>query len=127
MPLTPDQVADGQLQAYNAKDIDTFMTYWATDARIYQHPDTLLASGAAEIRARHVTRFQEPNLHGHLVQRLCVGNTVVDREVVTRTFPEGTGTLDVLAIYEVTGERITRAWFVTGAPVLDKLDDTHAG
>ncbi|MEA1676041.1 nuclear transport factor 2 family protein [Nitrospirillum sp. BR 11163] len=116
--LAPEQVVDGQLRAYNAKDIDAFMAYWAEDARIYQHPDTLLASGAGEIRARHVIRFQEPNLHGRLLHRLAVGATVVDHEVVTRTFPDGPGTVEVIGIYEVTAGRISRAWFTTGSPVL---------
>ncbi|WP_044563827.1 nuclear transport factor 2 family protein [Azospirillum sp. B4] len=118
-PPSPEQVVDGQLRAYNAKDIDAFMAFWAEDARIYQHPDTLLASGAADIRARHVTRFSEPNLHGRLVHRLAVGATVVDHEAVTRTFPDGPGTVEVIGIYEVTAGRIRRAWFTMGTPVLD--------
>ncbi|MEA1651106.1 nuclear transport factor 2 family protein [Nitrospirillum sp. BR 11164] len=116
--LTPEQVVDGQLRAYNAKDIDSFMAYWALDARIYQHPDTLLASGADEIRARHVVRFREPNLHGRLLHRVAVGATVVDHEVVTRTFADGPGTVEVIGIYEVLAGRISRAWFASGAPVL---------
>ncbi|MBB6254244.1 nuclear transport factor 2 family protein [Nitrospirillum iridis] len=118
-PLTPAQVVDGQLRAYNAKDVDAFMAYWAEDARVYQHPDTLLASGAAEIRARHIVRFQEPNLHGRLVHRMAVGATVVDHEVVTRTFADGPGTVEVIGIYEVVAGRISRAWFTLSTPVLD--------
>ncbi|MDG3441264.1 nuclear transport factor 2 family protein [Nitrospirillum amazonense] len=116
--LTPEQVVDGQLRAYNAKDIDAFMAYWAEDARVYQHPDTLLARGMDEIRARHLIRFQEPNLHGRLLHRMAVGGTVVDHEMVTRAFPEGPGTVEVIGIYEVTDGRISRAWFTLGTPVL---------
>ncbi|WP_268995441.1 hypothetical protein [Microvirga roseola] len=35
------------------------------------------------------------------------------------TFPEGQGRVDVIAIYEVEDGRIAKAWFKTGAPVLD--------
>lgn len=112
-------VVQRQLDAYNAKDIEAFMACWAQDAKIYAHPDTLLADGAAAIRARHELRFREPNLFGRLVQRMSVGNTVVDREAVTRTFPEGPGQVDVIAIYELAAGRITRAWFVMGEPELD--------
>jgi len=49
-----------------------------------------------------------------------VGNLVIDREVVTRSFPEGPGRVDVIAIYEVEGEKITKAWFKVGTPVLDR-------
>ena len=107
-----------QLEAYNARDIDRFMQWWAEDCRYYAFPDTLLAEGAAQIRARHVERFKEVNLHGRLLQRMVLGNVVVDKEVVTRTFPEGTGDVDVLAIYEIEAQRIARAWFRLGTPRL---------
>lgn len=35
-----------QLDAYNARDIEAFMSHWALDAEVYAWPDTLLASGA---------------------------------------------------------------------------------
>jgi hypothetical protein len=59
-----------QLEAYNARDIDAFMLWWADDCQYYEFPDRLLASGAAEVRERHVIRFKEPNLHGRLVKRI---------------------------------------------------------
>ncbi len=114
-----EAIIQRQLDAYNAKDIEAFMACWAADAKVYAHPDTLLAYGAAAIRARHELRFREPNLFGQLIQRMSTGNTVVDREVVTRTFPEGPGQVDVIAIYELADEKITGAWFVMGEPRLD--------
>jgi putative hydrolase of HD superfamily len=108
-----------QLDAYNARDIEAFMACWAEDAEVYAHPATLLASGAAAIRARHVERFREPDLFGRLLGRMAVGGLVVDREVVTRNFPEGRGQVDVIALYEVVDGRIAKAWFRMGEPVLD--------
>jgi hypothetical protein len=102
----------------NARDIDAFMRWWAEDCLYYEFPSRLLANGAAEIRERHLLRFQEPNLFGRLTNRLCVGNLVIDQEIVTRNFPEGTGELDVIAIYEVEGGRIAKAWFKSGPPRL---------
>jgi hypothetical protein len=113
----PSEVVRRQLEAYNARDIDAFMSCWADDAQVFAFPADLLANGAAEIRARHVARFREPNLFGRLVARMAVGTLVVDHEVVTRTFPEGSGTVDVIAIYEVENGRIAKAWFRMGAPV----------
>lgn len=119
MTAQNEAIVQGQLDAYNAKDIDAFIAFWAEDAQVFAHPDTLLANGAAEIRARHVLRFQEPNLFGRLVQRMAVGNIVVDREVVTRSFPDGPGRVDVIGIYELKAGKIAKAWFVMGEPVLD--------
>ncbi|WP_222105746.1 nuclear transport factor 2 family protein [Paraburkholderia sp. BCC1885] len=107
-----------QLQAYNARDIDAFMQWWADDCEYYEFPSRLLALGALQIRERHVVRFKESNLFGRLIHRAVVGNIVVDQERVTRTFPEGPGEIDVLAIYEVTNGKIAKAWFKMGPPEL---------
>ena len=87
--MSPEDVVKKQLDAYNAKDLEAFMSVWAEDAQYFAHPSTLLARGAAAIRERHLVRFQEPDLHGELISRVVLGNTVVDHERVTRTFPEG--------------------------------------
>ena len=114
-----ERIVQRQLDAYNARDIDGFMATWAADAQYFEHPATLLASGAAEIRARHIARFKEANLFGRLIKRMVVGNKVIDQEVVTRTFSAGTGRVDVIAIYEVKDHKIANAWFILGSPVLD--------
>ncbi len=112
----PADVVQRQLDAYNARDIDAFMAAWADDCLYYAFPDTLLASGSAQIRQRHVERFQEPDLHGRLVSRIVNGDMVVDQEVVTRNFADGPGEIDVVAIYEVRDGRIAKAWFKLGQP-----------
>ena len=43
-----------------------------------------------------------------------VGTTVVDHELVTRTFPDGPGTLEVVVTYEVRGGLIRRVWLASG-------------
>lgn len=103
-----------QLKAYNARDIDAFMEWWAADCQYYAFPSTLLADGAAAIRERHVERFKEPDLFGKLLTRIVVGNVVVDHETVQRTFPEGRGEVDVICTYEVEGGKIAKAWFKLG-------------
>jgi hypothetical protein len=105
----PELVVQRQLDAYNARDIDALLATYAPDARQYEHPGKLLATGAAEMRERMAQRFAEPNLHARLLQRVVMGNIVIDHEEVTRTFPEGTGRVDMVAIYEVVGGRIQSA------------------
>jgi len=107
-----------QLDAYNARDIVAFMSFWADDAEVFSWPNTLVAAGADDIRARHIERLKEPDLFAELISRVAVGGLVVDREVVTRNFPEGLGKLDVVGIYESGDGRIRRAWFKQGIPVL---------
>jgi hypothetical protein len=105
----PEIIVQRQLDAYNARDIDALLAIYAPDARQYEHPATLLASGAAEMRERMALRFQEPNLHARLLQRVVMGNVVIDHEEVSRTFPEGPGLVDMIAIYEVVDGKIQSA------------------
>jgi hypothetical protein len=109
-----------QLEAYNARDIDAFMSWWADDCQYYAFASTLLANGAAEIRERHIERFKEPNLFGTLLTRIVVGNVVVDYEIVRRTFPEGPGDVEVICTYEIDDGKIAKAWFKTGERRLHK-------
>jgi hypothetical protein len=116
----PTTVVQRQLDAYNTRDIDGLMAVYAGDAGLYEHPDKLLAKGTAALRERFAARFQEPNLHAALLHRLAAGDIVIDHERVTRTFPEGPGTIELVMIYEVKAGRITRAWTIPGVKVLAK-------
>jgi hypothetical protein len=116
--LSPEAVVQQQLAAYNARDLDALMATYAEDAQQFEHPSKLLASGAAQIRERSAMRFQEPNLHATLLQRTVMDNIVIDRETVARTFPEGPGTIELIAIYEVQSGRIAKAWFIFGTKTL---------
>jgi hypothetical protein len=117
--LTPEAVVQRQLDAYNARDVDALLAIYADDAQTFEHPSTLIATGTAALRERFLLRFEEPNLHAQLLSRIVMGNRVVDHEVVTRTFPEGMGTIELIMIYEVQGDRISKAWLMPGPKVLD--------
>jgi hypothetical protein len=114
----PEAVVQKQLDAYNAKDIDALLATHAEAAQQFEHPSTLLASGVAQMRERFLTRFKEPNLHALLLNRTVMGNIVIDHEKVTRTFPEGPGHIQLIAIYEVQHARIAKAWFLFGPKTL---------
>jgi hypothetical protein len=105
-PNTPEAVVQRQLDAYNARDLDSLLATYAADARQYELPGKLLATGAAEIGPRLALRFQEPKLHARLLQRAVMGNIVVDHEEISRSFPEGPGKVDLVAIYEVIDGKI---------------------
>lgn len=120
MPLSSDpaSIVQRQLDAFNARDIDALLAIYAEDAQMFEHPSKLLANGAAALRERFVARFQEANLRAVLLSRTVMGQTVVDFEEVFRTFPEGTGRIRLLMIYEVQGGRIARAWSIAGEKIL---------
>ena len=43
-----------------------------------------------------------------------MGNLVIDHEKITRTFPDGAGTLETVVIYEVLNGKIAKNWFLLG-------------
>ena len=118
----PATLVQRQLDAYNARDLDAVLATYAPDARQFAHPATLLAVSAADMRERMAQRFAEPNLHARLLQRVVMGNIVIDHEEVTRTFPEGAGRVDMVAIYEVVDGKIQSA----SVQVSNKRLDTAA-
>jgi hypothetical protein len=113
-PNDPEAVVQKQLDAYNARDLEALLAIYAVDAQQFEHPAKLLATGTAELRERFAARFKEPNLHATLFKRIVMGNKVIDHERITRTFPEGPGTIELIAIYEVQNGRIAKAWFING-------------
>lgn len=115
---SPLAVVQAQLDAFNAKDIDALMRSYAPDAEQFALHGERLASGHEELRPRYLARFSEPDLHARLLSRTVMGNFVTDLELITRNFPEGLGTLEMLCIYEVIGGRIRRASFAPGAMTL---------
>jgi hypothetical protein len=119
MPLkTPLLVVQAQLDAYNAKDVGALLNTYASDAEQYTLHGALLAKGHEQMRTRFLARFEEPNLYAKLVSRVVVGNVVTDAELITRDFPEGLGTLEMLCIYEVLDGRIQKASFAFGEKTL---------
>jgi putative hydrolase of HD superfamily len=113
-PLSPLAVVQAQLDAYNAKDLDALMATYAPHAQQFALHGALLAEGHDQIRPRYEARFVEPDLQARLLSRTVLGNFVTDLEIVTRNFPEGKGTVEMLCVYEVVDGRIVRASFASG-------------
>lgn len=110
-------VVQRQLDAFNARDVDALLRVYADDAKLFEHPATLLANGAAELRARFSARFTDPMVRAVLLNRVVSGHMVVDHERVRRTFPDGVGEVELVMIYEVRGDRIANAWTIPGPRV----------
>jgi hypothetical protein len=113
--MTPAQVIQAQVEAYNRKDLDAFLATYAEDAEQYILHGELLAKGRDAMRSRYAERFAEPDLHAQILSRSSIGHVVVDTELVTRNFPgEGLGTIEMICIYEVEDGQVRKASFVLG-------------
>ena len=60
---TPAAIVQAQLDAYNAHDVPALLAIYADDAQQFQHPDTLLATGGAQIGPRFMA-VSPPASHG---------------------------------------------------------------
>jgi hypothetical protein len=118
LKTSPLSVVQEQLDAFNAKDVEALLKTYAPDAEQYTLHGELLAKGHDQLRPRFLARFEEPSLHARLVSRIVVGNVVTDAELITRDFPEGLGTLEMLCIYEVVDGHIRKASFALGQKTL---------
>ena len=115
---SPEVVVQRQLDAYNAKNLNAWLSTYAEDAKQYELGGGLLAQGHEAIRARTAPRFSEPNLEAVLLKRVVMGNVVIDHEDVVRTFPEGPGRVELVCIYVVEQGKIQTASFSIGPQVL---------
>jgi putative hydrolase of HD superfamily len=124
---SPLSVVPTQLAAYNAMDIEALLGTNAADAQQFTLHGAQLAQGHEQLRARFLVRFAEPDLHARLLSRTVVGDVVVDLERITRNFPEGRGTVEMLCIYEVHAGLIQKASFAIGESRLDGEPDRRPG
>jgi hypothetical protein len=118
---SPEVTVQRQLDAYNAKDLEAWLSTYAEDAKQYELAGNLLAQGHASIRERSAPRFLEPNLHARLLSRTVLGPIVIDHEDVTRTFPQGPGQVEIVCIYVVERGKIQSATFSFGPTVLSNV------
>lgn len=114
LAIPAEHVVQQQLNAYNARDLNAWLATYSEDAEQYLLHAGLLASGREAIRTRMVDRFADTAMHAELVSRTVMDPVVVDHEFVTRTFPDGLATVEMICIYEVHAGKITKATFGIG-------------
>jgi hypothetical protein len=108
---SPSAVAQAQLDAYNAQDLDAHCAHFAEDVRVADLNGAATVEGLAAYRARYAKVFADfPENKAVLVARIAVGNVVIDHERVFRT--PSTEPFEVAAIYTITDGKIRRVDFV---------------
>lgn len=113
-PFDPAAFAQRQLDAYNARDLDRFVAEYTDDVVVFRLPGAEPIIRGKQSLGEHYAnnRFNLPELHAKLVNRMVFGNKVIDHEYVTGV---PGAPLEVAAIYEVTPVGISKVWFVSGA------------
>lgn len=108
--LAAEAVVQKQLEAYNVRDLEAFLALMADDC-IAKDAVTgaVMAEGKEQLRQRYESRFKTA-VHSELLGRLCLGDVVVDREIITG-LPDG-AVADCLATYHCKAGKIVRMEFV---------------
>jgi len=103
-------VAQKQLDAYNAQDVDAMVSFYAPDCVVAAPDGTVTERSRAEIHARYAKAFaQFPQNKANLKNRIAVGNTVVDHEHVVRA--PGGEEFEIIAIYSFKDGLISHVAF----------------
>jgi hypothetical protein len=112
--MSPEAVVQHQLDAYNERSLERFVALYDEGVRVFRPPapaPTMV--GRAALADFYATqRFNLPHLHAQLVNRIVLGNKVIDHERVTGV---GESAFEVAAVYEVVDGLIRTVWFYSAA------------
>lgn len=102
-------IIDQQLQAYNQKDLEKFISFYSPDAEIRDlTTGKQILKGTAELRERYSKRFASPNLRAQISNRIIKDNLVIDHEKI-QGIVEGE-IFEGIVIYEIKDNLIIRTW-----------------
>lgn len=110
--MTPREIANQQLVAYNNRDIDAYCALFHKDATLIDLPSSkVVAEGIDQIRAMYTARFAISDLKCKVHSMSDLANFAIDRETV---YGLPGGPADIAAMYEVINDKIQRLFFIRG-------------
>ncbi len=105
--MTPVEIVQAQFDAYNDADADRLASFYAKDCIITDMNGTVTMQGSAAIRDRFRKTFADnPKNKAWCVNRIAVGNIVVDHEQVERS--PGGERFELVAVYTIANGKIAR-------------------
>lgn len=108
--MAPQELVQLQLDAYNRHDLEGFLATYSETVKIYRMPALEPSLAGKEQVGSHyaANRFNLPGLRAEVLNRMVLGNKVVDHERVWGVGPEAS---EVVVIYEVVQDKIEQVWF----------------
>lgn len=108
--MSLEAIAQAQLDAYNAQDLDAHCAYFAEDVVVATLNGAVSRTGIDAYRAFYEKTFADfPGNKAQLLNRIVVGANVIDHERVDRG--NGDPVFEVAAIYTFRGDKIARVDF----------------
>ncbi len=97
---SPDKIVQKQVESFNARDLDAFANCYTNNVLVTNYPSDTITVGRQQMKAGYKSFYEKtPNVEVKVSNRITIGATVIDHEVVTI---DGRQNLQV-AIYEVDG------------------------
>ena len=105
--LSTEQIVQRNLEAYNNRDLEKFISWFSEDIELYNFSEMkLVASGKPAIEKLYKELFAaSPNLHSTILKRIVFDNKVIDHErIVGRKGAADVS--EIVMIYEVKDGKI---------------------
>jgi hypothetical protein len=107
---SPAQIVQHQLDAFNARSIEAFVSTYTDDAILYTFPDKPVNKGKDDIRNRYGPVFTKfPDIHCEIKSRIVQGNVVVDKEQITASDRKP---FESIVIYTIEKGKIKKAYSI---------------
>lgn len=107
MNLTPEQIVQANLDYYNKREIDNFMSCFSNDIQVVNFSNNqVIMDGIEQCRKFYKALFDtSPHLYSTILNRIVFDNKVIDHEsIVGRQGSKDA--LEIVAIYEVKENKI---------------------
>lgn len=106
---TPEQIVQRQVNAYNARNVEAFLSTYATDIELYNAQGELMMKGHDQLRTAYADLLRRtPDLYCEIENRMVINNKVIDKEKV-RINEEYVYSV---AVYEVSNGKIVKVNFL---------------
>lgn len=111
------ETAEAMIAAYNAQDVDLYVSYMTDDACEANYRGDVVREGKEGTRSGLAAAFARwPENHAEIVEKQAIGSYVIFREHVTRG-PATDGSplvepFDVIAVYSFEGDKCSRVEFI---------------
>ena len=110
-------IAEAMMAAYNAQDVDTYISYMTDDACEANYRGAVVREGREGTRSGLAAAFAKwPQNKAEIREKQAIGDYVLFREYVTRG-PASDGSelvepFEVIAIYSFEGDKVRRVEFI---------------
>ncbi len=105
----PEFIVQQQLDAYNNRDIEGFLSTYSENIELYNYPNELRSTGLQSLRDDYAEFFAAtPDLHCAIKNRISIGNKIIDEESITMNGKS----FRAVAIYEVVEGKIEKVTFL---------------